>query len=206
MKLFGDGYDRVFMIKDENTAANGTIEIVQSDTNPLEYQFALKNTTLAVNSITAIEWSLDDGTIMCRDNSERCSYVFAGYGKKTIQAKVTLANGSTSTFESLLSVEAPILLSRHLTITDSTGKKINTDESFDSVLKSYVLEGVIPPETLTFDARDVVSGNAGYTLSDVRWTLSDGKNTLEKTGERVSFDIANTFRYTITGVYTFKKS
>jgi hypothetical protein len=140
MKLFGDGYDRVFMIKDENQNANGTIETLQSDTNPLEYQFELKNTNINANSITAIEWSLDDGTVMCRDGSERCSYIFAGYGKKVIQAKVTLANESTSLFETTLSVDAPILLSRHLTITDSTGKKINTDESFDSVLKSYVLE------------------------------------------------------------------
>ena len=35
--------------------------------------------------------------------------------------------------------------------------------------------------------------------------MSDGRSTVEKIGERVTFDISNTYRYNITGTYTFQK-
>lgn len=70
----------------------------------------------------------------------------------------------------------------------------------------YIIDNIIPPDKLTFDARDIVSSNPGYALTEVRWSLSDGRTTLEKKGDRVTFDISNTYRYTVTGTYTFEKS
>ncbi|MFZ2256160.1 MAG: PKD domain-containing protein [Patescibacteria group bacterium] len=52
----------------------------------------------------------------------------------------------------------------------------------------------------------MVPENPGYELKEVRWVLADGRNSIEKIGDRVTFDILNTYRYTIVGTYTFEKN
>ncbi len=123
-----------------------------------------------------------------------------------IGAKIFLADKSVREVTREINVEEPLNLIRHVIVTDSTGKKLNPDSSYDQVLKMYIIDNIIPPDKLTFDARDVVPTNAGYTLREVHWSMSDGRNTVEKIGERVTFDISNTYRYTITGIYTFEKN
>lgn len=117
-----------------------------------------------------------------------------------------LADKSVREVTREINVEEPLHLIRHVIVTGSDGKKINPDSSYDQVLGMYIIDNIIPPDKLTFDARDVVPVNAGYTLKEVRWNMSDGRNTVEKIGERVTFDISNTYRYSITGTYTFEKN
>ena len=207
LKIFGDTFDRVFIVQ-ENQSSNteGTIEISPSEINPLEYTFTIKNTSLDTTNVVSVEWILDDGSLICKNQSETCIHTFSSYGERKLQARITLADKTTYSLETTLSLDEPILLARHFTITDKTGKKLNTDESFDPVIKAYVLQNIIPPETLTFDARDVVSSNPGYSLKEVKWKLSDGKTLQEKEGERVTFEIANTFRYTLSATYTFVRN
>ncbi len=207
LKIFGDTFDRVFVVEAEQRSnTQGTIEISPSEINPLEYTFALKNTSLDTTNVVSIEWVLDDGSLICKNQAEICTHTFSSYGERSIRARITLSDKTTYSLETTFSIDEPILLARHFTITDKTGKKLNTDESFDPVIKAYVLENIIPPETLTFDARDVVSSNPGYTLKEVKWKFSDGKSIQEKEGERVTFEIANTFRYTLTATYTFVRN
>jgi PKD repeat protein len=84
---------------------------------------------------------------------------------------------------------------------------MNTDTTFDGSLKSYILKNaIIPPESLTFDARDVVSINPVYSLSDVLWKISNSKTTEERRGQKISIEFNQPLRYTIEAIYTFKKS
>jgi hypothetical protein len=52
----------------------------------------------------------------------------------------------------------------------------------------------------------VVSGNPGYSLSDVLWKISNGKNTEERRGQKISIEFNQPLRYTVDALYTFKKS
>jgi PKD repeat protein len=117
-----------------------------------------------------------------------------------------LADGSTRVVTKEINVEAPVTLINHASVTDSNGKMMNPQNSYDPLLRTYVITNIIPPTKLTFDARDIVAENPGYELKEVRWSMSDGRNTIEKISERVTFDMLNTYRYIIIGTYTFEKN
>ncbi len=85
---------------------------------------------------------------------------------------------------------------------------MNDTSTYDNSLKAYILKNaIIPPESLTFDARDIVSGNPGYSLKEVLWKISNGKNDDDiRRGEKISIEFNQPLRYTIEAIYTFKKS
>ena len=84
---------------------------------------------------------------------------------------------------------------------------LNEESTYDRVLRAYVLRNtIIPPDTLTFDARDVISANPGYTLDTVLWKISNSKTTEERRGTKINIDFNQALRYTIECVYSFKKT
>lgn len=205
--LFGNSVDRIFVLQStEKKAIWGTLTLIQDPVDPLSFQFQISDLTINPNLILKIEWSLDDGSLICRHNTELCEYTFSTYGKRKIKAIVFLASGENFTLEKDVSVDEPLLLTRHALVTDDAGKVLNTPDTYDIKLRTYLLQNVIPPATLTFDARDIVIENLWYRLLDVIWTFSDGKNTEEKRWEKVTFDINNTLRYTVNATYTFAKN
>lgn len=207
LKVFWERYDRLFIIqKQETISTEGKIIYAQNVNNALNYSFKLDGTKNIESNITKVNWIVDDGSIICKDGSEVCEYTFWSYGKRQVRAVITLADGTDLTLSVDVLVEEPLVLARHVTVSDRSGKKLNPDDTYDGVLRAYVIENIIPPEMLTLDARDVVTVNPGYKLKDVRWFFSDGKTTQEKQGERVTFEIANTFRYTVNIAYTFEKT
>ncbi len=51
-----------------------------------------------------------------------------------------------------------------------------------------------------------MSENLGYRVTGIVWRISDSKTTTELVGEKVSYDISRTDRYTIDAVYTLEKN
>jgi PKD repeat protein len=206
LKVFSDSPDRIFLIqKKDLISGNEQIDTVQSTLNGLDFVLTLTGITVDKNSIVDIEWTVNDGMVICRGAKEICTYNFWGYGNYTISAIVSFANQTEKIVRREINVERPVKLIRHVIVTWSDGKMINPNSSYDEVLNSYLIDNVIPPDKVTVDARDVVPENPGYELTEVRWVMTDGRNTIEKIGERVTFDILNTYRYTIVGHYTFEK-
>lgn len=205
--LFDDAPDRIFVI--QTTAKKnigGTLSASQDTVNPLTFRFEVSDLTINANLILRIEWSLSDGSLICRDSAESCEHTFSTYGKRKVIAKVYLANNESYTFEQDIAVDEPLLLTRHAVVTDSAWRTLNTASTYDPKLRTYLIQDVLPPEVLTFDARDIVVENLWYRLSDVVWTFSDGKNTEVKRWEQVKYEINNTLRYTINAQYTFSKN
>jgi len=199
--------DRIFIIEDTSyTAGGGSIELVPDAANPTVYSMTLTGITIDQNSIIGIEWSLSDGSVICKWFSDVCNYNFGNYGKRTVYAKVQLANKETITLEKDVSIDEPILLARHVQVTDSKGKSLNTEDTFDAALKAYIVKNILPPETITLDARDVVTENPGYSIEGVRWIIQYGKTKEEKEWERITLPINNSVRYTIQAIYTINKN
>jgi PKD repeat protein len=207
LKLFGEGADRIFLIQKLGlTSGNERIDAQQSTVNSLDFVLTLTGMTVDPNSIVAIEWTANDGIIICRKAKETCHFNFGSYGTSKVTAKIMLADKTTREVTRELSVEAPVTLINHASVTDTTGKVMNPMSSYDAILRTYIITNVVPPSKLNFDARDVVAENPGYILKEVRWSMSDWHTTIEKVSERVTFDILNNYRYTIIGTYTFEKN
>lgn len=207
LKVFWDNPDRIFLIQKKWTANDtGRIDAIQSNINNLDYTLVLTWITQDITSITKIEWLANDGILICPNAQTICHYNFGSYGNHTIGAKISLADKSTRIIKKEINVEEPVRLTRHVIVTGSDGKRLNPDSSYDSVLNTYIIDSITPPAKITFDARDVVPENAWYELKEVRWSFSDGRNTIEKINERVVFDISNTYRYNIVWSYTFEKN
>lgn len=130
---------------------------------------------------------------------------FVDYGAHEMKATITLTDNTTSVVRHSFWIDSPIALARHVIITNKNGEVINTPATYDSVRGIFALESINPPDTITLDARDIVPENAGYTIKEIRWQFSDGKTISEKIGDKISFDIVNNYRYTITGNYTFER-
>lgn len=207
LKVFSEVPDRIFLIQKKNIKQwDESIEAVQSALNWLDFVLTLTGITTDKNSILDIEWTVNDGIVICRWAKEVCSHNFGWYGLYNVSAIVSFADKTERIVQKEINVEKPVKLIRHVIVTWSDGKVINPNSSYDEVLNSYLIDNIIPPDKITFDARDVVPENPGYELIEVRWTMTDGRNTTEKIGERVTFDISNTYRYNITGHYTFEKN
>ena len=83
---------------------------------------------------------------------------------------------------------------------------MNEESTYDSVSRSYILKNaIVPPEMLTFDARDITSSTPGYFLDTVLWKIENGRTTEEKIGEKISIEFNQPLRYKISAIYTFKK-
>jgi PKD repeat protein len=198
--------DRIFLLQDESINVNGSI-IANPDMtkSPLSYILSLTG-NIDQNSILGIEWSLNDGSIICKWVSDICEYNFWSYWNRTIYAKVQLANKESFTLEKYVSIDEPIQLARHVYVTDKEWRLLNTPETLDPKLKSYVIKNILPPDTISLDARDVVTENPWYTVEWVRWIIQYGKTKEEKEWQRVNVQINTSIRYTIQAIYTINKN
>lgn len=69
--------ERIFLIqKRDILTGDATIELVQSTIDAKEYTMYLTGITSDRNSITDIEWSVNDGIIICRNEVNTCKYNF----------------------------------------------------------------------------------------------------------------------------------
>ena len=97
---------------------------------------------------------------MCTRGEEKCNYTFNLYGRKNIKAAINIASGEKFTFQTVVDVIEPLNLVRHIKIFNKDGVLLNGEETYDYSLRSFILKNsIIPPESLVFDARDVVSAN-----------------------------------------------
>jgi len=206
LKLFWADIDRIFIIQNKDTSlSSGNIDIVFDTLNPLWVKATVGNIGNE-SSVTKIEWSLDDGSVICKWASTACEYAFGAYGKRKIIATVIYADGQKIKIEKDVIIDEPILLSRHAIVRDSIGNIKNNEDTFDAALRAYVIKDIVPPDTLSFDARSVVTENPGYSIDSISWKMTDGKTTEEKKWDKVSFDISGTRRYTIEWIYTFRRN
>ncbi len=204
LKLFWSSIDRIFVIQNSNSEkTTWTINITTDPINPLAIRAEIQWLDKAINSITKIEWWLDDGSIICKWSSTVCEYSFWTYWKRTLTATLIYGDGQSVSINQDISIDEPIRISRHVVVRDSSGNMKNPETTFDSTLWSYIIKDLVPPETLTLDAQSVVTENPWYTLDSVLWTLSNGKTIEEKKWERINFEISGTQRYVITWLYTF---
>lgn len=201
-------FDRLFIIhSNNNNPSEGNISVVQNTANPQEYTFTLHDISQNSQEIISIDWELSNGLKICNDKkSESCSYIFTSYGEWRVTATVNLAGNNTETFHKTFRIDPPLELERHVKVTNRTGKLLNEEDTFDRRIKTYVIRDIFPPETLIFDARDVIADNPGYLLKSVKWTISDGKSNENRTGDKIEFTVNRTARYHISAEYTFEKS
>lgn len=145
------------------------------------YHLSLSGVSINPNEISDTEWLLDNQNIICTRGSESCDYRFTSYGKHTVSIALTLANGQKYNFTTTIDVTEPLKIVRHVKVTNSAGIVLNGENTYDKESRSYKIENmIIPPETLTFDARDIVSANPGYSLESVIWKINNGKKIEEK--------------------------
>ncbi len=169
----------------------------------LSYTFDIDKITIDENQILSIEWLLDNQSIIC-DNKKSCVYNFTTYGKKDIQAKITLANGEEYILPYTLELQEPLKLARWLKVLDADGNKLNTDQTYDSTLRAYIIKDVSIPSTLKMDARDITPAQPGYTLDKVEWRILAKKPPPEKRiWDTLQVDILEATRYSIYATYTF---
>jgi hypothetical protein len=69
-----------------------------------------------------------------------------------------------------------------------------------------VIRDLIAPTRITLDAQDVVSENLGYRVTNIVWKISNGKTTIELVGDKVTYEVTRTERYTIESTYTLEKN
>ena len=69
---------------------------------------------------------------------------------------------------------------QHAKILDQDNNLLNTDDTFDASLGSYIIKDIAIPTKLTLDARDIVLENSGYKMRNVTWRISNNKTTEEK--------------------------
>lgn len=124
----------------------------------------------------------------------------------SIEATVNLIGNQTKKISKTFQIETPLALERHVKVSNKSGKNLNPEETYDLKTRTYVIKDIAPPEKIFLDARDVITGNVGYTLKSVKWTIYDGRTNETRTGDRIEFDISRTARYNITAEYTFEKN
>jgi hypothetical protein len=201
-------YDRIFVMQDKDAKdLAGAIQVIQDRTDSRLFQFALTGITINPNQIIDIEWLLDGKSVICREADIVCSHAFTSYGRKNVKATLQVANGDKYTYESEVTVNEPINLVRHIKVFDANGRLLNETNSFDQSLRAFVLKNtIIPPEVLTFDARDVVSGTSGFMFDNVLWRITAWESIKEERWVKVDVEFSQPLRYTIEGIITFKKS
>jgi hypothetical protein len=77
LKVFGEVADRIFLIQKLGlTSGNERIDAQQSTVNSLDFVLTLTGMTVDTNSILSIEWTANDGVIICRKAKEVCHFNF----------------------------------------------------------------------------------------------------------------------------------
>lgn len=207
LKVYGNGCDRIFVLQNSNIKnLEWTIISEQDTVNPLQFYFAFTWVNIPVNQITNIEWLLNDNTIICKKGENTCTYTFVRYGINKVKLIFEIATGERKEIEKEVNVREPLTLERHVQVIDNDGNVLNKDPStYQQDLRSYVLsENIAPPETLTLDARDVISKNPGYILESVRWNINAEWKHTEMNGKKVNITLNEPLRYSIEWIYTFK--
>ncbi|GAB0174806.1 MAG: hypothetical protein HHAS10_06850 [Candidatus Altimarinota bacterium] len=201
------GCDRIFILKDDDSKTiKGSIHAEQDALDSRLFQFSLSGISINPNQILNIEWLLDEKSVMCLNSEEKCNFTFITYGRKNIKATITIASGEKYTFRTEVDVIEPLNLVRHIKIFNKDGVFLNGEETYDYSLRSFILKNsIIPPESLTFDARDVVSANPGYILDNVHWKISDGSEVRELRGLKVDIEFNQPLRYNVEAKIIFKK-
>lgn len=199
--------DRIFVLEDKDSKkVEGSIASQQDSLDYRIFHFSFTGTNLNQNEVTEIEWRLDNEILMCKAGEYTCSYMFVSPGTKKINLNIQTAAGDTFNLETEVSVKEPLAIIRHAKITNEQWILLNEDNTYDRDLRAYVLDNlVIPPETLSLDARDVIADNPGYVLSQIDWKISNGKTTEEKRGSEIRVTFNEPLRYTIEAKYTFVK-
>lgn len=207
LKVYSDACDRVFVLEDTNNQSPEWEIIAKQDTvNALQYYFTFTGVNIPENQITNIEWLINDGNVVCKkDDNANCTYTFTKYGDNKIKLIFKVVTGEQKEIEKDINILQPLTIERHLKITDAGGNFLNKDNvTYQKDLKSFVLWGnIAPSDTLSFDARDVLSTNPGYILSNVRWIITSGNKTEEKVGKNVDITFNEPLRYNIQAIYTF---
>lgn len=210
LKIFADSnnIDKYFIAQKSDIAeSEWDIEIIQNSANPQEYVMSLKWLTIDDSQIISVDWSMNTGIQICKDQKDiTCTYTFTSYWEWQIIATVNLIGNRTLTFNKNFRLDAPLNLERDVIVTNRSGKKLNTKETYDTKTKTFILTDIFPPETIFLDARDVISDNSWYVLSNVKWTISDWRTIDERSWERIEFNIKRTTRYNIIADYTFAKT
>lgn len=201
------GFDRIFIIQSNDRKAEGKISVVQNVANPQEYNFTVSDLTVNQADILSIDWKLNDSVVICAESrSSTCAYTFTSFGNFKIDAVVNLIGNKTMTISERVQIDQPLNIERHVKINNRSGKVLNPQETYDMRTQTFIIKDIVPPDTIVFDARDVISSNPGYVLKGVTWNINDGHSTETRTGDKIDFPINRTARYTITAEYTFEKS
>ncbi|MBP9779182.1 hypothetical protein KBD33_00995 [Candidatus Gracilibacteria bacterium] len=206
-RLFSERKDRTFVIeKTTEKEFRGYISSNSQDNlNPLQYTLNIERLDIDETGIIAIDWRLNDGTRICTEESSKtCEYTFPRYGSFLVQAIIETANGESYTLEKNLKLKSPLVVLQKARIKNKGGIIINTDDTYDTTLRSYVIKEIITPEKIYLDARDVVAEDPEYRLHNVIWTMSDGKETIQKEGIQQEFDLSRPIRYTMNIEYIFR--
>lgn len=209
LTIWENPFDRIFILEKRGLKEiEWTIESIMDPKNPLAYTFSLSGLTIDENMIVWIEWSTEDGTVICQGSSESCTYNFWTYGKRGLQARIRMANNEYFTLSTEVNIDEPILLAKHVHVTDKQWTKLNPQETYDTDLRAYIIKNILPPEEIILDARDIVTENPGYLYESekTRWTIRSGKTEETKIGARVNLNISNSVRYTIQAQYTINKN
>lgn len=203
------GYDRVFVIHDRgNTGNDGELLVEKSGTHPQEYTLTLTGIAQSENEILNIQWRLNDSEVICPNNRQSlsCVYRFRGYGEWNIRANLDTVSGENILISKAFTIKPALEVERHLRVLDRTGKMLNPASTLDRQTQQFIIRDILVPETITLDARDVITTNAGFNLKNVTWTINDGRNTETRVGDRIEYAITRTARYSITAKYEFQST
>lgn len=198
--------ERILLIqKLQSKIGNAKIETIPSSSDPLEYMLSIEDLNIDEATILKVDWIMNNWNVICQNGKKVCNFRFSQYGETKLKAIVYLTDKTTHEIQKEFTINSPARIAKHAKVFNEAGETLVRETDYDTALRKYIIEKVVPPDILTFDANDVILENPWFTLKDVRWTLSDGKTKTEKVWERVTFDITNSYRYEITGQYTFEK-
>ncbi len=77
LSVFSETPDRIFLLQKRGLQeSNERIDVLQSELNSLDFILTLTGLTVDTNSILAIEWTVNDGAVICRKAREICHFNF----------------------------------------------------------------------------------------------------------------------------------
>ena len=109
---------------------------------------------------------MNGNTKICTDNTNKdiCTYTFSNDGAWKIDANVRYVGDRERTISQNIRIDAPLTLDRRVKVYNRSGNELNPQSSFDVRTQAYVISGITIPETITLDARDVISNNPSYRI------------------------------------------
>ena len=212
LRLLSDSCDRMFILEDKDIKdVKWSISSIQDTIDPLLFHLGLSGSSIDTSQITNIEWLLLDSqwsqSVICTKWGDTCDFRFGAYGIAIVQAQIETASHDKYSLQTQLRVRQPLQLSRNMKVLNENGVLLNTTETYKTDLKAFVIENTLtPPANLTLDARDVTTGNEGYQIESVIWKIANTKSVEEKRGDKISISLLQPLRYTITWVYTFRRT